>query len=296
MEPGRPYRPCDGSSPGSVFPSYISSWSPSLTQPLASRNRDNLVHSVQAAQDTYSCRNPKARLGRLPCSGSTFMFTLSTARKSRVVSREVLYGHSWCRKYPDLYRTDCLLATLLFGLWLSACPEASVTFCSLLTFSDVTNCSPLLIFARSLVYPPLCVLLRIVIAIEFISNNTTINTTMPAAATACQPCCGNVVQLNICIGKAVKRSLGPSGVKFMNVAAPTTISGAVSPIARERARIVPVIAPGSAIGSTCPAYRVPFRRPERVGAFAYLTRHRPDGLPGSDNNDWQDEQAKGRRS
>ena len=43
---------------------------------------------------------------------------------------------------------------------------------------------------------------------------------------------------------------GPLGSKTIKVEAPTTISGAVSPIARDIARIVPVRMPGMACGST----------------------------------------------
>ena len=41
------------------------------------------------------------------------------------------------------------------------------------------------------------------------------------------------------------------GSKEMYVTAPIRISGAVSPIARESARIEPVAMPGIAAGSTC---------------------------------------------
>ena len=40
-------------------------------------------------------------------------------------------------------------------------------------------------------------------------------------------------------------------MKATKVAAPTTISGAVSPIARDSARITPVAMPGTAAGRTC---------------------------------------------
>ena len=43
----------------------------------------------------------------------------------------------------------------------------------------------------------------------------------------------------------------PSGLKAMKVGAPTRISGAVSPIARDSARITPVAMPGMAAGRTC---------------------------------------------
>ena len=52
-----------------------------------------------------------------------------------------------------------------------------------------------------------------------------------------------VPDLNGQRGKPIKDA---SGVKAMNVTAPTMISGAVSPIARERAKIVPVRMPGKA--------------------------------------------------
>jgi hypothetical protein len=56
--------------------------------------------------------------------------------------------------------------------------------------------------------------------------------------------------LKIWIGSAVKLSLMPPGAKATNVAAPTTISGAVSPMARDSARITPVAMPGIDAGST----------------------------------------------
>ena len=57
--------------------------------------------------------------------------------------------------------------------------------------------------------------------------------------------------MKIWIGSAVKVAVKPSGRRSTKSAAPTTISGAVSPIARESARITPVAIPGIAAGRTC---------------------------------------------
>ena len=60
---------------------------------------------------------------------------------------------------------------------------------------------------------------------------------------------GWVTQSKIWIGSAVNCDIR-SGSNATNVAAPTTISGAVSPMARDSARITPVAMPGTAAGST----------------------------------------------
>src|SRR5574339_1319208 len=53
------------------------------------------------------------------------------------------------------------------------------------------------------------------------------------------------------MGRVVNFENGEEGSKLMAVDAPTTTSGAVSPMAREMARMVPVRMPGMALGSTC---------------------------------------------
>ena len=92
-------------------------------------------------------------------------------------------------------------------------------------------------------------------------------TRMAAAATCWYAASGRETQLKIWIGKAVKGSNGaskrplgwrnasrgdsiPPGVDATKTAAPTIKSGAVSPIAREMARITPVTMPGMAVGKT----------------------------------------------
>src|SRR5215218_3306041 len=59
------------------------------------------------------------------------------------------------------------------------------------------------------------------------------------------------VHVKIWIGSAVKAEPRPSGLKRGFTAAPITNSGAVSPIARESARITPVAMPAIEPGSTC---------------------------------------------
>src|SRR3954464_6061854 len=59
------------------------------------------------------------------------------------------------------------------------------------------------------------------------------------------------IQSNIWIGIAVNDESRPVGLNAITVAAPITISGAVSPMARDSARITPVAMPGIAAGSTC---------------------------------------------
>jgi hypothetical protein len=62
---------------------------------------------------------------------------------------------------------------------------------------------------------------------------------------------GREIQLKIWIGSAVNSESSPSGLKAMIATAPARIRGAVSPIARDRARITPVAIPGIAAGRTC---------------------------------------------
>src|SRR5215204_211776 len=63
--------------------------------------------------------------------------------------------------------------------------------------------------------------------------------------------------------------------------------GAASPMARESARMVPVSAPGRAIGS-----RWLRTTPERESPLAYGVRDGAQGLPRGDNDDGQDEQGQ----
>src|SRR5215217_5931722 len=53
------------------------------------------------------------------------------------------------------------------------------------------------------------------------------------------------------MGRVVNFEKGELGSKLMAVEAPTTTRGAVSPMAREIARMVPVKIPGIAFGRTC---------------------------------------------
>lgn len=73
---------------------------------------------------------------------------------------------------------------------------------------------------------------------------------IPPAASSWNVSCGRAVQLKICMGSAVNSSIGLSGKKATNVRAPIMIRGAVSPIARDSARMIPVKMPGSAEGRT----------------------------------------------
>jgi hypothetical protein len=82
------------------------------------------------------------------------------------------------------------------------------------------------------------------------TNSVAISTRIPAAALSRNARLGFEVHWKICIGSAVYLASTPSGPYRMNATAPTTTSGAVSPIARAIARIAPVRMPGSAIGST----------------------------------------------
>ena len=67
-----------------------------------------------------------------------------------------------------------------------------------------------------------------------------------------KPSCGRPAQSKIWIGSAVKLSFALDGTNVMNVAAPIVTSGAVSPIAREIARMIPVRIPPAALGTTTP--------------------------------------------
>ena len=87
-------------------------------------------------------------------------------------------------------------------------------------------------------------------AMEFMVSSTTSRTMIADAALVWKASCGREAQLKIWIGRTVKRSNGPLGVKGTKSKAPIMISGAVSPMARERARMMPVIMPGRAAGTT----------------------------------------------
>ena len=61
-------------------------------------------------------------------------------------------------------------------------------------------------------------------------------------------CCGLDTQLKICIGSTLNSSIGLSGTKGTYASAPITMSGAVSPTARDNAKIIPVKIPPDAAG------------------------------------------------
>ena len=63
-------------------------------------------------------------------------------------------------------------------------------------------------------------------------------------------CCGRDIQLNICMGSTVNSSIGELATKGTYASAPITINGAVSPMARDNARITPVRIPPDAAGNT----------------------------------------------
>src|SRR5687767_11691085 len=93
-------------------------------------------------------------------------------------------------------------------------------------------------------------LFLIYIAIPFNKNVISKRIMMPAAAFTINSACGRDVQLKICIGNVVNWSLGLSGIKGTYTNAPITRSGAVSPIALETAKIIPVNIPPNAEGTT----------------------------------------------
>src|SRR5690606_12817197 len=82
------------------------------------------------------------------------------------------------------------------------------------------------------------------------TSKTTSKTTMAAAALLAKPCSGRDTQLKIWIGSTVNGASKPSGTKLTKARAPSTSSGAASPIARATERIAPVKMPGRAIGNT----------------------------------------------
>ena len=76
-------------------------------------------------------------------------------------------------------------------------------------------------------------------------------------------------------------------------AAPTISSGAVSPIARERPRIVPVRMPGKRRREHVIADHLPASRAQRQRGLAERLGHGPKRLLGGDHDDRQDQQAEG---
>ena len=87
-------------------------------------------------------------------------------------------------------------------------------------------------------------------AVAFIDSSSNTSTRIPAAALAWKSSCGRDTQLKIWIGSTVNGDQIESGANVANVTAPAMMSGAVSPIARDSARINPVKIPGVATGST----------------------------------------------
>ena len=82
---------------------------------------------------------------------------------------------------------------------------------------------------------------------KVMSNNIII----AAAAFIKNACCGRDVQSKICIGSTVNSSNGDDGIKGTYASAPITIKGAVSPTARDNAKIVPVKIPPIDEGRIC---------------------------------------------
>ena len=108
---------------------------------------------------------------------------------------------------------------------------------------------------------------------------------MAAAASAWKSSLGCEIQLKICSGRAVKAESRPVGLKATNVAAPTRISGAVSPIARESDRMMPVAMPGIDDGQDLPPDRLPLRRAEGERALLDRRRDGADRLARGDDHD-----------
>src|SRR3712207_8444670 len=88
-------------------------------------------------------------------------------------------------------------------------------------------------------------------AIEFMQSKTIIKTRIAAAAKLTKSRLGSCVQTKIWMGRAVKSLPNPSGLKRGEAAAPTTSSGAVSPMARDSERMTPVAMPAIEPGRTC---------------------------------------------
>src|SRR5215213_3758016 len=97
-------------------------------------------------------------------------------------------------------------------------------------------------------------LFRSHIAPAFIVISSASSTRIAAAASGLKSLEGDDgrpdTQSNTWIGIAEKAESSPVGLNVMKVAAPTTIRGAVSPIARASARITPVAMPGTDAGRT----------------------------------------------
>ena len=72
---------------------------------------------------------------------------------------------------------------------------------------------------------------------------------MPAAAKPWKSSCGRATQLKIWIGKTENLSIGCVGTNVKYTNALIAITGAASPIALDKAKIVPVSIPGTAEGS-----------------------------------------------
>ena len=100
-----------------------------------------------------------------------------------------------------------------------------------------------------------------------------------------------LAQLKIWIGRTVKPPSNGWGSEGTKVAAPTTMSGAVSPIARAIARMMPVMIPGAAAGRTEPLDHLPAARAERVGALALGLGHGLERLDAGDDDERQDDQG-----
>ena len=102
----------------------------------------------------------------------------------------------------------------------------------------------------------------------------------------------SVVQLKIWIGSAVNESNSPLGLKRGDTAAPMISSGAVSPIARESARITPVAMPAIEPGRTCFQIVCHCVAPSASEPFADRRRDGADRLAGDDDHHRQDQQRE----
>jgi len=93
--------------------------------------------------------------------------------------------------------------------------------------------------------------LRSQMAAEFMTSSRIISTTIAPAARVTNSWFGSCVQVKICTGSAVNELSKPLGLNRSDDPAPITSSGAVSPIARDSARITPVAMPAIEPGRTC---------------------------------------------
>ena len=114
---------------------------------------------------------------------------------------------------------------------------------------------------------------------------------MPAAALTIKAACGRDVQLKTWMGNVVNWSLGPSGMKGTYTNAPITSKGAVSPIARDTASIIPVNIPPKAEGTTTLAVVCHFVAPIPYEASRRESGHSPDCFPCSNDNNGKDQQT-----